>query len=1062
MIPACIDVLTKFPTLPSGKVNRKELPAPKNLVVVNYDDDPDEAADDATGTGGGGGGGGADGALVPKNLDADPNYFPPRTPLEKKLAQMWRKLFQRPRVSSTDDFFTLGGHSLLAAWLVSALRKDAATEHVTMADVYGFPVLRDMACKLAGGDPSELPTAEEEAKSYLSSSVLSHASVQSNGGADDSRDDLLHDGDEDGFPMVEMNSDGSSATSKADQHRQQAIANLAPITNWDFIVCGFFQFIALYFLFALPALQIGIPWELYLKIRADGWQYIIIMLLPYSVAIFPIYVFLAICAKWILIGRYKEGKHPLWGWYYFRWWLVQRLVYYIPLVYLRGSPALAVYFRLMGAKIGKNVFLNTHLIEAPDLVEIGDDTSIGIDAQVINFHVEGGWLFIRRVVIGKCTYVGARSVVSGGSIICDHGQLGAMSLLTQGSRLPPWEHWRGSPAVKTARVENFMPAHMAEAVGAFAPAESSSMNGELPSTVSRRQQDSLYDAGHDDGASQTRSKFFADGGDLSEHLLSSRSPADAAVYIGVGEESIAWQVARPTLMSRFMLGLGQTCVLTLLLPCMALIALCPGLLLLHHLMPSDPNIADLRYQWSATWQFVATAGPMALSFFILLAWQITIIKWVLIGQIQPGDYKIHSWFYLRKWTVDLLMQVSIQVLHPMYSTMFLIPWFRSLGAIIGERCEIATTVYAAPDMINVGDECFLADTVYLGVPAVHQGIIRMGKISLGDRVFVGNGACLPMQTRIGNHCLVGVMSAPPLAHPLGDASAVMHWPEPALRSENGTAWLGNPAMYLPRRQAPHGFFDESVLYRPSAILVIMRLIMDFLKMTLPLTIYLVAMLTLVGDFEIVHGRFNHSWQFWLIFPSLYMAAGVGCCFIVLMLKWLLIGKYIAGEHPLWSTFIWRHDLITALLDSLVHPYFINILRGTPFVAMWFRLLGAEIGSRVWMDTTGITEPDLVHIGDDCAIHNDAQIQTHLYEDRILKMSHSYQGNKCSIGNSAVVLYDSLMHEGSHLLPLSLLMKGESLPAWTSWQGVPAHQTHSIGSDAPTHMNEVTTEELAGN
>ena len=30
-------------------------------------------------------------------------------------------------------------------------------------------------------------------------------------------------------------------------------------------------------------------------------------------------------AKWLIIGRTKPGRYPLWGVYYFRWWLVQRL-----------------------------------------------------------------------------------------------------------------------------------------------------------------------------------------------------------------------------------------------------------------------------------------------------------------------------------------------------------------------------------------------------------------------------------------------------------------------------------------------------------------------------------------------------------------------------------------------------------------------------------------------------------------------------------------------------------------------------------------------------------------
>jgi len=166
-------------------------------------------------------------------------------------------------------------------------------------------------------------------------------------------------------------------------------ASFARTSNLRFILCGFVSPLRLYFLYALPALQIGIPWQIYLRIREGGWQYVLIMLLPFSVAVFPCFAFIALGAKWLLIGRYKEGKHKLWGWFYYRHWLVQRLHSYVPLVYLRGSPVLGLYFRLAGAEIGSNVFLNSHWLEAPDLISIGSDSSIGIDAQLINFHVEG-------------------------------------------------------------------------------------------------------------------------------------------------------------------------------------------------------------------------------------------------------------------------------------------------------------------------------------------------------------------------------------------------------------------------------------------------------------------------------------------------------------------------------------------------------------------------------------------------------------------------------------------------------------------------------------------------
>lgn len=124
----------------------------------------------------------------------------------------------------------------------------------------------------------------------------------------------------------------------------------------------------------------------------------------------------------------------------------------------------------------------------------------------------------------------------------------------------------------------------------------------------------------------------------------------------------------------------------------------------------------------------------------------------------------------------------------------------------------------------------------------------------------------------------------------------------------------------------------------------------------------------------------------------------------------------------------------------------------PFVNMWFRLNGTEIGSRVWMDTTEITEHDLVRIGDDCALATDCTLQTHLFEDRVMKMSYLTIGNNCSVGHMSTVLYDAEMKTGSNLHSLSLLMKGETLPAWSSWEGTPAKRTKSYQQTRPTTGN----------
>jgi acetyltransferase-like isoleucine patch superfamily enzyme len=55
----------------------------------------------------------------------------------------------------------------------------------------------------------------------------------------------------------------------------------------------------------------------------------------------------------------------------------------------------------------------------------------------------------------------------------------------------------------------------------------------------------------------------------------------------------------------------------------------------------------------------------------------------------------------------------------------------------------------------------------------------------------------------------------------------------------------------------------------------------------------------------------------------------------------------------------------------------------------------------------------------------------------MKMSTIAIAPRCKVGAGSLVLYDTRLEEGAALGDLSLLMKGETLPAWTSWQGIPA-------------------------
>jgi hypothetical protein len=62
----------------------------------------------------------------------------------------------------------------------------------------------------------------------------------------------------------------------------------------------------------------------------------------------------------------------------------------------------------------------------------------------------------------------------------------------------------------------------------------------------------------------------------------------------------------------------------------------------------------------------------------------------------------------------------------------------------------------------------------------------------------------------------------------------------------------------------------------------------------------------------------------------------------------------------------------------------------------------------------------------------------------MKMSSIDIEPHCNVGAGSLVLYDTRMETGSALGDLSLLMKGEVLPAGTNWEGIPARAKVDAG------------------
>ncbi|MGZ3831057.1 MAG: Pls/PosA family non-ribosomal peptide synthetase, partial [Mucilaginibacter sp.] len=179
------------------------------------------------------------------------------------------------------------------------------------------------------------------------------------------------------------------------------------------------------------------------------------------------------------------------------------------------------------------------------------------------------------------------------------------------------------------------------------------------------------------------------------------------------------------------------------------------------------------------------------------------------------------------------------------------------------------------------------------------------------------------------------------------------------------------------------------------------------------------------------------WKIILLFQFYYLFfMGVPAFLIPLVMKWVLVGKYKVQQKPMWSWNVWKSEAITTTYEALAIPFFLEYLQGTPWLPPMLRLMGVTIGKRVWLNTTDITEFDMVTICDDAALNEDCGPQTHLFEDRVMKIGTVKIGARSSVGSGTIILYDSELGDDTKIEALSLVMKGERLAPGTDWIGSP--------------------------
>jgi hypothetical protein len=135
----------------------------------------------------------------------------------------------------------------------------------------------------------------------------------------------------------------------------------------------------------------------------------------------------------------KEGEYPLVSLGMVRWMIVNALMLLVVTSFgdfILATPVAPLFFRLMGARVGKGVQINSGHCADFCLLELGDHSVIGGHATVIAHSVERGKLILKKVKIGKNVVIGLNSIVLPGAEIGDGAIVAAGAVVPKNAKIP--------------------------------------------------------------------------------------------------------------------------------------------------------------------------------------------------------------------------------------------------------------------------------------------------------------------------------------------------------------------------------------------------------------------------------------------------------------------------------------------------------------------------------------------------------------------------------------------------------------------------------------------------
>ncbi len=168
----------------------------------------------------------------------------------------------------------------------------------------------------------------------------------------------------------------------------------------------------------------------------------------------------------------------------------------------------------------------------------------------------------------------------------------------------------------------------------------------------------------------------------------------------------------------------------------------------------------------------------------------------------------------------------------------------------------------------------------------------------------------------------------------------------------------------------------------------------------------------------------------------YFFYGFTLILLAPLINLCLGGRIKAWRGPYYSAESFRWFLHNGL-TYLVRFTFLEFITPSPLSLLFYKLMGMKIGRGTIINSTWISDPSLIELGEKVTIGGSVTIVAHYGQGGLLVIAPVKIGDSCTIGIKATIMGGVEIGAGVKIMPHSVVLPKTIIPAGESWGGVPA-------------------------